>query len=81
MDRLPVRPVEWIDDLVFPQGATAALKLHSDGALPAVIAGHAVQSPEWLRANNDAGSGNLLQSGAAGCMVGGAGLEPAASSV
>ncbi len=81
MDRLPVRPVEWIDDLVFPQGATAALKLHSEGAPSAAIAGHAVQSPEWLKASKDAGSGNLVQSGTTGCVVGGAGLEPAASSV
>ncbi len=81
MDRLPVRPVEWIDDLVFPQGATAALKLHSYGALQAATEGHAVQSPEWLKHSNDAGSDSLMQSGATGCVVGGAGLEPAASSV
>ncbi len=28
MDRVSVRPVEWIDDLVFSAGAAAALKLH-----------------------------------------------------
>ena len=81
MDRLPVLPVEWIDDLVFPQGATAALKLHSYGALPAATTSNAVQWPEWLKASSDADPDNLVQSGAAGCVVGGAGLEPAASSV
>ncbi len=77
MDRLPVRPVEWIDDVVFPQGAVAALKLHSYSALQAATAGHAVQSADCLKASNDADSDNLVQSGAAGCVVGGAGFEPA----
>ena len=78
MDRLPVRPVEWIDDLVFPE---AALNLHLYGALQSEMAGHAVQSPERLKSNIDAVSSNVVQSGAAECMVGGAGFEPAASSV
>jgi len=58
--------VEWIDDLVFPQGT-------SDG--------HAFQLPEWLKVSSDAASDNLVQSDAAERVVGGAGLEPAASSV
>ncbi len=33
MDRLPVQPVEWIDDLVFPEGFDAALRLHMSAAL------------------------------------------------
>ncbi len=70
-----------IDDLVFPQGASAALKLHSDSALSAAAPGHAVQWSKGLEARTDAGSDHLVQSGAVGCMVGGAGLEPAASSV
>jgi hypothetical protein len=70
MDRLPVRPVEWIDDLVLPQSAATALKLRSDGDLPAAIAGHTVQSPEWLKANNDAGSDSLVQSGVTGVRGG-----------
>ncbi len=81
MDRMPVRPVEWIDDLVFPQGAVTALNLLSDSALPTVTAGHAVQWPEGLKPRIDAGSSDLVQSGATGCMVGGAGFEPATSSV
>ena len=81
MDRLPVRPVEWIDDLVFPEGAVAALNLHLQGALSGATAGHAVQRPEGLKPRIDAASSDLMQSGAAGCMVGGAGFEPATSSV
>ena len=81
MDRLPVRPVEWIDDLVFPEGAVAALNLHLQGALSAATGGHAVQRPEGLKPRIDAASSDLGQSGAAGCMVGGAGFEPATSSV
>src|SRR5437588_4659214 len=81
MDRLPVRPVEWIDDLVFPEGAVAALNLHLQGTLSAATAGHAVQRPEGLKPRIDAASSDLVQSSAAGCMVGGAGFEPATSSV
>ena len=81
MDRLPARPVEWIDDLVFSQAAAAALKLHLFGALSPAAEGHGVQSPKWLNPNNGAGADNLVQSGAREFMVGGAGLEPAASSV
>ena len=81
MDRLPVRPVEWIDDLIFPQGAAPALKLHSYTAPSASTAGHAVQWSEGLKPNIDAAPSDVVQSGAAGCVVGGAGFEPAASSV
>ena len=81
MDRLPVRPVEWIDDLVFPQGAVTALNLHSQGAPPAATAGHAVQRSEGLKPNDYAAWHNTVQSYATGCVVGGAGFEPATSSV
>ena len=81
MDRLPVQPVQWIDNLVFPEGAVAALNLHLFGALPGATAGHAVQSPEGLKPRIDAASSDVVQSLAAGCVVGGAGFEPAASSV
>ncbi len=81
MERLPVQPVEWIDDLVFPEGTVAALNLHLYGALSDVTTGHGVQWVVGLKPNNDAAPSNLVQSGAAGCMVGGAGFEPATSSV
>jgi hypothetical protein len=43
MGRLPVQPVEWIDDLVFPEGLEAALNLHTLGAPQGAIQGHPVQ--------------------------------------
>jgi len=48
MDRLPVRPVEWIDDLVFPEGFEAALKLHLSGALSGAVPCSPVQPSEGL---------------------------------
>ena len=81
MDRPPVKPVEWIDDLVFPEGLEAALKLHSYGAPQPATGGHVVQWAEGLKASIDANPSSLMQSVANECMVGGAGLEPAASSV
>ncbi len=79
MDRLPVHPVEWIDDLVFPEGA--ALILHLSGAPAGTTGGHGVQSADERKPNTGADSSDSVRSHAAGCMVGGAGLEPAASSV
>lgn len=81
MDRLPVQPVEWIDDLVFPEGWEAALKLPLYGAPSGATPGHALQRSEGLEPKDDAGWRNVVQSGATGCMVGGAGFEPATSSV
>ena len=77
MDRLPVQPVEWIDDLVFPEGLDAALKLHLSAALSGEIAGQAVQSSEERQPKSDAALSDLVQSHAAGLVVGRAGLEPA----
>jgi len=79
MDRLPVHPVEWIDDLVFPEGA--ALILHLSGAPSGTTGRHGVQSADERKPNTGTGSRDSEQSGATGCVVGGAGLEPAASSV
>ncbi len=77
MDRLPVQPVEWIDDLVFPEGLDAALKVRLSAALSGEIAGHVVQSSEERKPKTDATSSDPVHSGAAGCVVGRAGLEPA----
>ncbi|HLJ60492.1 MAG TPA: site-specific integrase [bacterium] len=49
MDRLPVTPVEWIDDLVFPEGFQAALNLHLFGAPHDVSGTHTVQSSTMQR--------------------------------
>jgi hypothetical protein len=68
-------------DLVFVEGREAALNLHMQAALSGTTVGHAVQWPEGLKPRTDAVSSSFVQSGAFGCVVGGAGLEPAASSV
>jgi integrase len=81
MEALPKRQVEWIDELVFPEGWEAALKLHLDGALRAVSGCSWVQSietPEPLETKDES---NLVQSGTAGSVVGARGLEPRTSSV
>ena len=46
MVRLPVQPVEWIDDLIFREGLEAALKLHMFGAPNGATGGHAVPRGE-----------------------------------
>jgi hypothetical protein len=66
MDRLPVRPVEWIDDLVFPEGFQAALKLHLDGAPPGAIQGHLSPPPNERNVNVEAALREFVQSGATG---------------
>jgi hypothetical protein len=48
MDRLPVHPVKSIDDLVFPEGFEAALKLLLSGALPGASVCSPVRSSETL---------------------------------
>jgi len=53
MDRLPVQPVEWIDELVFPEGLEPALKLHTFGAPNGAIGGHAVQRGEGEASDRD----------------------------
>jgi integrase len=81
MEALPKRQVEWIDELVFPEGWDAALKLHL-GAAPSVeSARSAVQSTETLEPLESKDESNLVQSGASRGMVGARGLEPRTSSV
>ena len=46
MGRLPVQPVEWIDDLVFPEGLEAALKLHLLGGPNSATQGHPMSDAE-----------------------------------
>jgi len=77
MESIPRRPVEWIDELVFPEGFEAALKLHLYGALRDADACSPVQQPEWLEPSASAVPGILVQSGATECMVEAAGIEPA----
>ena len=74
MDRIPVHPVEWIDDLVFPEGT--ALILHLSGAPSGTTGGHGMHSADERKPNTGAGSSDSVPSGAVRCVVGGAGLEP-----
>jgi integrase-like protein len=53
MGRLPVQPVEWIDDLVFPEGLEAALKLHLLGAPNSATRGHPMSDAEGQLAAPD----------------------------
>ena len=71
MESLPPRQVEWIDEIVFPEGFAAALKLHLDAAPQGAAACSQRQRPEGLQPSPDAVSGGLVQPGAAGCFGGG----------
>lgn len=79
MESVPRARVEWIDEIVFPEGFEAALKLHLRGALRDAAPCSPVQQPEWLESSPGAVPGSVLQSDAAGCMVPRAGFEPALS--
>jgi hypothetical protein len=75
MDSVPARQVEWIDELVFPEGLERALSLPLDSALREDAACSPVQQPKWLEPSADAVPGILVQSSATGCMVEAAGIE------
>ncbi len=77
MESVPRAQVEWIDEIVFPEGFEAALKLHLSGAPSDATACSLVQSAEVLEAAPDLAFSHLVQSGAAGCVVEAAGIEPA----
>ncbi len=61
-----------------PEGWEVALKLHLSGAPQGAAACSPEQLSEELKPSPDAGPGSLVQSGAAGCLAGPAGVEPAA---
>ena len=77
MDSGPARYVEWIDQLVFPEGLKRALTVPLDSALRDATGCNRVQQPEWLKPNADAVPGIVVQSSATECMVEAAGIEPA----
>ena len=77
MESVPRVQVEWIDEIVFPEGYEAALKLHLSGALSGAAACSPVQRPEAPDPLLDMTKRSLVQSGAAGGMVEAAGIEPA----
>ena len=68
--------VEWIDELVFPEGWEAALKLHLSGALCDAAPCSPVLPSEGRESLQDVTSGSALLSGATGGMVAAEGFEP-----
>ena len=79
MEALPKRQVEWIDELVFPEGWEVALKLHLDGAPEETAGCSPVRSAEATEPLGNRAESALVQSGAAGAVVGARGLEPRTS--
>jgi hypothetical protein len=75
MEALPKRQVEWIDEIVFPEGFVAALNLPLDAALSSASACSLVQQGERLEPSADAALGSFMQSGAAQCMAEGGRFE------
>ena len=69
MDALPRRQVEFIDELVFPEGWKVALKLHLCGAPQGAVACSPTQSGEASKPLENQENCNVVQSDAAGCMV------------
>jgi hypothetical protein len=76
LESVPMRQVEWIDEIVFPEGFAAALKLHLEGTPSSASEGHVVQPLESLEPLQDTAPSNLVQAGAAGYMVAAEGFEP-----
>jgi integrase len=81
MEALPKRQVEWIDELVFPEGWDVALKMHLDGAPEEASGCNPMESAEATEPLENKNESSLVQSGATGGMVGARGLEPRTSSV
>ncbi len=75
IESLPKRQVEWIDEMVFPEGFAAALKLHLETAPQDAVASSQMQRAEGLKPRPDAMSGSVVQSGAAGCVAEGGRFE------
>ena len=75
MEPLSKRQVEWIDELVFPEGYEAALKLHLSGALSSATACDPVQPMDEREGLEIGASSNVVQSGTTGCMAEGGRFE------
>ncbi len=69
MDSVPRVRVEWIDEIVFPEGLAAALNLHLYGAPQGALACNPVQSGEPRNPLENQENCHVVQSGAAGCVV------------
>ena len=77
MESVPKLQVEWIDEIVFPEGFEAALKLHMSGVPSGASARTPVQRSEPLESLINMTECNIVQTGATGDMVEAAGIEPA----
>jgi integrase len=77
IDALPRRQVEFIDELVFPEGSLAALKMHLSGAPEGATGCSPVLPSEGPKPLRNAASSNDVQSDVAGFLVEAAGIEPA----
>lgn len=75
MESLPKRQVESIDELVFPDGYEAALKLHLLGAPSSANPYNPVQQPDPLEPLANAAQRKIVQSGAEGCVAEGGRFE------
>ena len=75
MESLPRRQVEWIDEIVFPEGFAVALKLHLDTALSGAAPRSPAQCAERSESSPDAVSDSVVQSGATGCVAEGGRFE------
>src|SRR5579859_1001098 len=69
IDAVPKRQVEWIDEIVFPEGLEAALNLPLSGAPRGASACSPVPSMESSKPSADAASSSCLQSDATECMA------------
>ena len=69
IEALPKRQAEWIDEIVFPKGLAAALKLHLSGAPQRAATCSPTQSGEARNPLENRENCDVAQSGAAGCMV------------
>jgi len=76
MEDLPRRQVEWIDELVFPEGLPAALNLRMFGAPESATGCSPVRATDEGKSLEIAAERSVVQSGAVGYVAGGGGFEP-----
>ena len=76
MESIGKRQVEWIDELVFPEGLEPARKLHLSGDPEGVAACNPVQFFEGQKLVEIMAKRNVVQPDTTGYMAGGGGFEP-----
>jgi len=78
MESVPRAHVEWIDEIVFPEGLELALNLHLDAARFDATSCSPEQASQGPEPAPDVTFSHLVQSGATRQMVEAAGIEPSA---